>query len=69
MSSDRVYFLPRREFFDVTPELFARILDELPEHEEGTFAVTVKGDSMRRLLRATGATLREEHDHRAGDGR
>lgn len=62
-SNDKVFYLPRREFFDVTPELLARIVEDLPEHEEGLYAITVKGDSLRRLLRATGATLREEHDH------
>jgi hypothetical protein len=62
-ADERVYYLPTRELLDVTPELIAAILDQLPPHLEGQFAITVKGESLRRLLQASGATVKDQHDH------
>lgn len=52
------FTLPQRDFVDVTPELIARVLVDLPPVEEGTFAITVKTDSLRRLLENAGATVK-----------
>jgi hypothetical protein len=57
------YALPDREFVDVTPELIAKILEDLPPHGEGDIAFTIKTDDLARLLEATGATVLRGYRH------
>jgi len=51
------YYLPDVPEVDVTPELLCRILDELPAHEEGDFALAVATDELKALLEACGHTV------------
>jgi hypothetical protein len=57
MLTDKTYQLPNRPNVDVTPELVRDILQELPQHDEGHFAVTVTTESLKRLLEHAGATV------------
>lgn len=57
------YRLPESPFVDVTPELIADILVELPTAEEGVYAVTVKTDSLARLLTSAGAKVEIGYHH------
>lgn len=54
-----VYYIDDRTGkLDVTPELLAMLIPMLPEHEEGTYAITADADSVIELLEATGATVK-----------
>lgn len=64
--NERTYHLPDTEFLDVTPELIARLLDDLPEHTEGDIAITVQSESFKALLEATGATVLKHHEKGEG---
>lgn len=48
------YYLPDVPEVDVTPELLCRILDQLPAHEEGDYAIAVATDELAALLKACG---------------
>lgn len=48
------YFLPDVPMVDATPELLCRIMDQLPEHQEGDYFVSVDCGSLADLLEAAG---------------
>lgn len=62
------YHLPEREYVDVTPELISDIMVELPAHIEGHFAITVKTESLKRLLQHAGATVAVGYKDIKGEG-
>lgn len=51
------FHLPAGETVAVTPELIARLAEELPDHEEGEYSFTMETKDLQAFMEEAGHTV------------